>query len=121
MPIHKLRLDLECSLDLDELVLLDTAIPDTLPYALLYGIDPEEIIRGSSRFRYRDPVFLVEPLPFKSDEVRNSNSQERFALHYLRKRIYMILGYHVVSIPVLDRISRRDFVLRCLHEMPDKH
>lgn len=119
MPVHKLRVDLECSLDLEELVLLDTAIPDTLPYALLYGIDPEEIIRASSRFRYKEPVFLVDPLPFKSDEIRKSNSQERLALHYLRKKIYITLGYRVVSVPVLDRIRRRDFVLRCLHEMPE--
>jgi len=120
MPVHKLRLDLENSLNVEELLLLDTAIPDTIPYALLYGINPEEIIKASSLFRYKEPVFLVEPLPFKSDEIRKSDSKERFALHYLRKKIYITLGYHVVSVPVLDRISRRDFVLRCLHEMPGK-
>ncbi len=120
MPVHKLRVDLEYSLDIKELVLLDTAIPDTLPYALLYGIDPEEIIRASSLFRYREPLFLVEPLHFKSDEIRNLDSQERFALHYLKKKIYTTLGYSVVSVPVLDRNRRRDFVLRCLHEMPDQ-
>jgi len=36
MPVHKSRVDLEYSIDIKELVLLDTAIPDTLPYALLY-------------------------------------------------------------------------------------
>jgi len=115
MPVHKLRLDLENSLNVEELVLLDTAIPDTLPYALLYGINPEEIIRASSLFQYKEPVFLVDPLPFESDEIRKSDSKERFALHYLRKNIYITLGYRVVSVPVLDRIRRRDFVLRCLH------
>jgi len=120
MPVHKLRFDLENSLNVEELVLLDTAIPDTLPYALLYGINPEEIIRASSLFRYKEPVFLVEPLPFKSDEIRKSDSKERFALHYLRKKIYITLGYRVVSVPVFDRIRRRDFVLRCLHEMPGR-
>jgi predicted ATPase len=119
MPVHKLRVDLEYSLDTKEFILLDTAIPDTLPYALLYGIDPQEIIRESTHFRYKEPVFLVEPLPFKSDEVRNLNSQERIALHYLRKKIYIILGYRVISVPVLDRIERRDFVLRYLREMPE--
>lgn len=116
MPVHKLRVDLEHSLDTEELLLLDTAIPDTLPYALLYGIDPEEIIRASSRFRYKEPIFLVEPLPFKQDEIRKLNSQERFALHYLRKNIYITLGYRVVSVPVLDKIRRRDFVLQFLRE-----
>ncbi|MDT8303972.1 MAG: ATP-binding protein [Sedimentisphaerales bacterium] len=119
MPVHKLRVELEYSIDIKELVLLDTAIPDTLPYALLYGINPEEIIKASSFFRYREPVFLVEPLPFESDEIRNLNSQERFALHYLREKIYLTLGYRVVVVPILDRIKRRDFVLQCLHEMPD--
>ncbi|MCK4815990.1 AAA family ATPase, partial [bacterium] len=119
MPVHKLRVDLECSIDIEELVLLDTAIPDTLPYALLYGIEPEKIIRASSLFRYREPVFMVEPLPFKSDEIRNLNSKERFALHYIREKIYVTLGYRVVSVPVLDRIERRDFILRYLREMPE--
>ena len=119
MPVHKLRVDLECSIDIEELVLLDTAIPDTLPYALLYGIKPEKIIRASSLFRYREPVFMVEPLPFKSDEIRNLNSKERFALHYIREKIYVTLSYRVVSVPVLDRIERRDFVLRYLREMPE--
>ena len=117
MPVHKLRQDLESSLSSEKLVLLDTAIPDTLPYALLYGVAPQEIIKASRSFRYKDPVFLVEPLPFKADDIRSSNVQERLALHYLRKRIYIALGYRVVSIPVLDRIKRRDFVLRCLDEM----
>jgi predicted ATPase len=120
MPVHERRVDLESRLNPAERVLLDTAIPDTLPYALLYGTDPEEIIRASGLFRYKDPVFLVEPLPFKSDDIRNSNAQERLALHYLRGKIYINLGYRVVSVPVLDRIGRRDFVLRCLHEMPGK-
>ena len=120
MPVHKLRFDLENSLNVEELVLLDTAIPDTIPYALLYGIDPEEIIRASSLFRYKEPVFLVEPLHFKSDEIRKSDSKERFALHYLRKNIYITLGYRVVNVPVLDRIRRRNFVLQYLHEMPGK-
>lgn len=116
MPVHKLRVDLEQSLYTEELHLLDTAIPDTLPYALLYGTDPEEIIKASSLFRYKEPIFLVEPLPFKQDEIRKLNSQERFALHYLRKNIYTTLGYRVVNVPVIDRNSRRDFVLRLLRE-----
>lgn len=120
MPVHKLRVALESSLNTTELVLLDTAIPDTLPYALLYGTDPQEIIRASSSFRYKDTVFLIDPLPFEADDIRNSNAQERLALHYLRKKIYITLGYHVVSVPVLDRTKRRDFVLQCLHGMPDK-
>jgi len=120
MPVHKLRVALESSLNPAELVLLDTAIPDTLPYALLYGTDPQEIIRASSFFRYKDTVFLVDPLPFEADDIRNSNAQERLALHYLRKKIYIILGYQVVSVPVLDRTKRRDFVLQCLRGMPDK-
>lgn len=120
MPVHKLRVDLERSLKVEDAVLLDTAIPDTLPYALLYGINPEEIIRASGLFRYKEPVFLVEPLPFKSDEIRKSDSKERFALHYLRKEVYITLGYRVVSVPVLERTKRRDFVLRCLREMSGK-
>lgn len=121
MPVHKLRVDLERSLKVEDAVLLDTAIPDTLPYALLYGINPEEIIRSLNLFRYKEPIFLVEPLPFKSDEIRKSDSKERFALHYLRKEVYITLGYRVVSIPVLDRTKRRDFVLRFLNGMMDKY
>ncbi|MHC4478188.1 MAG: AAA family ATPase [Planctomycetota bacterium] len=119
-PVHKLRVDLEHSLDIEEFVLLDTAIPDTLPYALLYGINPEEIIKASRLFRYKEPILWVEPLPFKSDEIRKSDSKERFALQYLRKKIYITLGYHVVNVPVLDRIKRRNFVLGCLQEIPGK-
>jgi len=120
MPVHKLRVALESSLNPSEPVLLDTAIPDTLPYALLYGTDPIEIIKASNLFRYKEPVFLVEPLPFKSDDVRNSNAQERSALHYLRKKIYINLGYQVMSVPTLDRINRRDFVLRYFNEISGK-
>jgi len=119
MPVDKLRADLESSLNSKKLVLLDTAIPDTLPYALLYGVAPQEIIKASRSFRYKDPVFLVEPLPFKADDIRSSNVHERLALHYLRKRIYIALGYRVVSIPVLDRIKRRDFVVRYLRQILD--
>lgn len=116
MPVHKLRVDLEHSLHTEELLLLDTAIPDTLPYALLYGINPEKIIRACGHFRYKEPIFLVEPLPFKQDNIRKLDPQERFALHFLRKNIYITLGYRMVSVPVIDRINRRDFVLNSLRD-----
>jgi predicted ATPase len=121
MPVNKLRIDLERSLNPEQLVLLDTAIPDTLPYALLYGIDPEEIARASSFYRYKEPIYLVEPLPLKHDAVRNSHPQERLAVHYLRKEIYRILGYRVVIVPILNRGRRRDFVLQSMGKITESN
>lgn len=111
LPIHNLRVDLECSIDPKERTLLDTAIPDTLPYALLYETNIDEIIKACSTFKYKEPIFLVEPLPFKKDNVRRSDPHERMALHHLREKVYLSLGYQVVKVPVLKRVDRLDFMI----------
>ena len=54
-PIHRRHVQLEASLEPHEPFVLDTAIPDTLAYALQYNTVCTEIIREIGLFRYNEP------------------------------------------------------------------
>jgi predicted ATPase len=113
-PIHEERVRYEMSLDPASRVLLDTAIPDTLAYALLYKAAVSEIVAACGRFSYSEPILFLDPLPLVIDEIRNDDASERFAIHYLRSRIYSLLGYSEFTIPALDPRERLKYATKAL-------
>jgi predicted ATPase len=113
-PIHKERKKLETSLDPEAEHLLDTAIPDTLAYALLYNEGIDEVVRDCGLFAYRDPILFVRPLALAPDGLRHDDANERLAVSYLRERIYELLGYRILSVPVEAPQAR---LTRVLHAM----
>ena len=109
-PIHRLRLQLEKSLEPNDLVLLDTAIPDTLPYALIHDEIVHTVHEDCFKFRYYNKIFLLEQLPFEEDNVRSSDRAERDKIEVMKKIIYSYLGYEVVFVPSMPIEKRVSFV-----------
>ncbi len=114
VPIHQERVRLESSLDVQIEHVLDTAIPDTLAYALLYGSGVDEIIAACGLYSYREPIVFLESLPFVKDDVRHDDASERLAIAYLRARIYSLLGYDEIRIPAVGERERFDRAVRAL-------
>lgn len=121
LPIHAARLELEESLDPSEQVVLDTAIPDTLAYALLYDLCIDEVIGACGRFRYCEPILALAPLPFVRDSIRNDDYDERASISFLRAKIYELLGYSVVTLPPVAPAERcRDALLALARAAPSR-
>jgi predicted ATPase len=97
----------------DELVFLDRAMPDSLAYYELYGLDSQPILPHCQRFHYHK-VFMFERLSWERDGIRVEDDEKAAFLERQLEDVYKTLGYepfHVPAMPVEDRLN---FVLGVL-------
>jgi predicted ATPase len=109
--IFEMQKKLEHSLKPEEVVFLDRALPDSLSFFRLVGVDPGEILPECLRYHYAG-VFILERLPFER-ELPLGPEDEKPA-HFIDlwlERDYAALGYQVVRVPVYSPEERVDFVL----------
>ena len=104
------KVSIEKGMRRDEVVFFDRAIPDSIAYFKLAGLDPEEAISQSPRNHYR-AVFLLDRLPFEKDPVRIEEPDSAKALEGLLEESYTMLGYDVIRLPVLSIKKRLEMVL----------
>jgi len=110
--LHR-KLDIETSLPPDETIFLDRAVPDSIAYFIVEGLDPAEPLIKSRVFRYRK-IFLFERLLLEFDHVRSENDAIAARIEDLLENAYRRLGYDVLRIPVLPVPQRTDYILRHL-------
>ncbi len=108
--ILQAKLAAEARLPEEDLVFLDRALPDSVAYFTLEGLDPREPREQSRRFRYRN-VFLFERLAFRPDRVRSENDATAARVERLIENVYLDLGYRPHRVPVLPVTERTDAVL----------
>lgn len=111
--ILKTKIKTEAALPQDDLIFLDRAIPDSIAYYQMEGLDPTEAIPASRKFRYKT-VFLMERLRFESDRVRSESDNTAACLEGLLTETYTRLGYQPIRVPVLSIAQRTDFILEYL-------
>ncbi len=112
--IFRAKLRVEARLPAGDALFLDRALPDSIAYYTLEGLDPSEPLRQSLRVRYRR-VFLFERLEFMKDPVRSENAQSADRIEGLIETAYSGLGYDIIRVPVMPVPERVEFVLsRCL-------
>lgn len=112
--ILKLKVDREndlLELQKDEIVILDRALPDSIVYHSIAGLDPQEVIGLCKPGIYRK-VFFMEPLPYSADYARTEDDEVLGRLEGELRAVYIDLGYDVVSVPV-DTVEKRvDWIVR---------
>ena len=107
------KVRIEFSLATASTVFLDRAIPDSIAYYRLSGLNPEVPVKKSRVFRYRN-VFLFERLAFVGDPVRSEDDATAQRLEMLLNECYRELGYRVLRVPLLSVPERVDFILQNL-------
>jgi predicted ATPase len=107
------KIEIEKSLSKDATVFLDRAVPDSIGYYILEGLSPDEPIKKSKQTRYKK-IFFFERLRFKKDEVRSENDKIAAKLNGILKESYQMLGYEIISVPLLSIDDRVDFILKSL-------
>ena len=105
------KVDIEKQLPPAETIFLDRAIPDSIAYFELEGLDAAEPRKFSRLWRYRR-VFLFEQLPFEKDRVRWEDRTQASQLEGMLDRAYTGLGYDVIRVPVMPIIERIDLMIR---------
>ena len=99
------KIAIEAELPKDQVIIFDRAIPDSIAYFELAGLDTKEAIEKSPRNRYAK-VFLMDQLHYQIDYARIEDSQTSARLDQSLERSYRILGYKVTrigAVPVRDR------------------
>ena len=113
------KLDLEKSLPPDKRIFLDRAVPDSIAYYIIEGLNPLEPLEKSHTYRYRC-IFLFDRLTLESDHVRSESDEKAEEIDYLLEDAYQRLGYEVLRIPVMPVKERADHILSHM-EMIDNH
>jgi predicted ATPase len=109
--VLKMKVGIEKSAPKDEIVFFDRAIPDSIAYYQICGLDLKEVFRFCKKKRYKK-VFFLEPLPFEKDYARIENGNTVKKLNKLLKESYKKLGYEVISIPAMSIKKRLNKILK---------
>lgn len=115
--VFEAKLAAEAGLAADRLAFLDRALPDSIAYFILEGLDPRRPREMSRRVRYRH-VFLFDRLPVVSDGVRIEDDRTAEAIEALILAAYRELGYDPVRVPVLPVAERAERILAAVGVTP---
>lgn len=101
---------IEDSLPEENIIFLDRAVPDSIGYYILEGLDPEDPIAKSKQRQYKK-IFFFERLKFQKDQVRSEDDKIAARLDFLLKESYLDLGHTIVHVPLMPVNQRIDFLL----------
>lgn len=109
------QLAFESGCQADRITFLDRALPDSLTFYRVFGLNPNEILPQCFLHHYAG-VFLLERLPLHRDQILGPEDDEtsEFLTEWLH-RDYSALGYGVITVPVLPPVERLAFILERLH------
>jgi predicted ATPase len=114
--IKDMQLSIEDGLRFNDVLFLDGAVPGSLAYYRVFGLNPNEILPECFHHRYAS-VFILAPLPFQLDDERVEEIADIAGyLDEWHTWDYSALGYDVVRVPVLSPQERLTFVLERLSE-----
>ena len=111
------KVRIEQSLNPAETVFLDRAVPDSIAYFQMEGLDWREPLDLCRTRRYRQ-VFLLDPLIFEKDAVRSENRIMAARIDGLLETSYRKLGYAVRRVPLMPVKQRIDHILDHIRPAP---
>jgi len=114
--VLKIKIEVENSAPKDKIVFFDRALPDSIAYYQICGLDPKEVLKFCQKKRYRK-IFFLEQLSFNQDYARVEDDKTIKKLNKLLKESYENLGYEVINIPAM---SVKDRVQKILSEIDFK-
>lgn len=105
---------IERSIDVDELVFFDRAIPDGIAFYREAALDPEEVQLLSSIHSYKR-IFLFEQIPeslIEKDIIRLEDKNKRKRLEEKIEAAYSEIGYDIIRVPFMTIQERVALCLR---------
>jgi len=106
----ELQIKAEKGLIPQKVTFLDRALPDNLSFNRFTGMDPNQLLRDCFCRRYAS-VFILDPLPYQTDGIRDIDAPHAAFLDEWLNRDYRSLGYDMIRVPVLSPQERMGYVL----------
>ncbi len=113
--IEDMQLSIEGGLRAIDVAFLDGAVPGSLAWYRVFGLNPNEILPECFHHRYAS-VFILDRLSLQLNGLRFEDDAYTGFLDEWIARDYSALGYSVVRVPVLAPEERLAFVLERLSE-----
>jgi predicted ATPase len=114
LGVLKMQIEQEASLNPDDVVFLDRAIPDALAYYRFLGLEVDEILKKAmSNVNYKK-VFILDKLPLVNDYARLESKNDQDQIHNFITKVYESLPFPVIHAPVLPPVERVDFILNSI-------
>lgn len=114
LAILNMQIGEEATLDVNEQVFLDRALPDAMAYYQFLGLEYDDrLIAQCNRYCYKR-VFILDRLPLTNDYARLEDEQEQIRIHNLIIKVYQSFPCPIVHVPVLSPEERVDFILKNL-------
>lgn len=110
-----MQLRTENGLSATDVAFLDGAVPGSLSWYRVFGLNPNEILPDCFYYRYAS-VFVLDRLPLELNGFRFKDDAHTGFLDEWIARDHSALGYNVVRVPVLTPKQRLVFVLERLAE-----
>ena len=115
--VLKIKINVEKEAPKDKTVFFDRAIPDSIAYYQICGLDLKEVLKFCQKNVYQK-IFFLEQLPFDQDYARIEDNQTIKKLNKFLKESYKNLGYEVIDIPVIPVEERVRKILKEInHEL----
>ena len=111
--IKDIQVRIEGELSAVDAAFLDGAVPGSLAWYRVFGLNPNEILPECFHHRYAS-VFILDRLPLNLDGLRFEDDAITGFLDEWIARDYSSLGYNVVRVPALAPKERLAFILEQL-------
>jgi predicted ATPase len=108
--VLKMKIKIENDLPKNKIIFLDRAIPDSIAYYQVCGLNPKEVTQLCQKKQYQK-IFFLEQLPVENDYARIENAETIKKLNRLLKEEYQNLGYKVIDIPPMSVEKRVQKIL----------
>ena len=111
LNVLEMQIEQEASLDPNEVVFLDRAIPDALAYYRFVGLEPDQrLLEALKTVDYRK-IFILDMLPMVNDYARTESRSDQHEIHDLLTEVYESLPFPVVHVPVKPQDERVGFII----------
>ena len=114
--VLEIKVEVEKTVPRDKIVFFDRAIPDSIAYYQISGLDPEEVLKFCQEKKYRK-IFFFEQLPFENDYARVEDDRTIKKLDKLLKESYQNLEYEVITIPAASVKERVKIILKEINKI----
>jgi len=108
--VVKMKIEREKKIPKNKIMFLDNAVPCSVAYYQICGLNPQEVIPLCRKNQYQK-IFFLEQLPMEKDYARIENAKTIKKLNKLLKEEYENLGYKMINIPATSTKERIQKIL----------
>jgi len=114
LGVLDMQIEQEASINPEDLIFLDRAIPDALAYYKFLELEVDTILKEAMRKVNYKRVFVLDKLPLVNDYARLESENDQNKIHNLITEVYESLQFPVIHVPVLPPSERVDYILNSI-------